>query len=307
MIKIKAKTINFLKLILFCLVAFLTLAVPTVTWADSGWEVSITQLDQAGYFDYTLYYPYSSQVISEVILPQNQLIKLINLKYHFTNGRDYLRLQYGGTGVKLKGEGSDSDWTIESSNIVTDYGVLDVYGGQKVTAIDFGTCLFENETQKINLVVGWIQQETTNELKNVVYRLIDGEDVGYQTQPDNGSYLDGEFQGLVFGLNQGLSLSPNLFLTTGIEVSLLSVKAYGHWANHDPAWNWENTGRTLGYGVGLGLQYAFSSQIQAEIGYRYHYAQADGCREILNGSLLSQVVDLELEQQGLYAALKVLF
>lgn len=305
--KIKGIAISFLKLILFFLAAFLTLSVPTVTWADSGWAVSIAEMDQSGHFDYTLYYPYSSQVISKVILPQDQLIKTISLKYHFTNKRDYIRLQYGGTGVKFKGVGSDSDWTIEGSNTMTDYGILDVYGEQKVAVVDFGMCLFENEIQKVDLVVGWVRQETTNEFKNIVYRLIDGEDVGYLTQPDNGSYLDGEFEGLVIGLNQGLSLSPNLLLTTGIEVSVLSANARGHWANHDPAWNWENTGRAFGYGVDLGLQYVLGSRIQAEIGYRHHYVQADGCREILNGYLLSQEVDLELEQQGLYAALMVSF
>lgn len=297
----------FKQILLFCLACLLSLFAPIKALADSGWEISFQERAQTGLFNYTLYYPYSSQVISEVVLPQDQLIKIINFKYHFTNKKDFIRLQYGWTGVKFKGEGSDSDWVIEGSNTITDYGILDVYGEQKVAAIDFGTVLIENEKQKVNLVIGWVRQETTNELKNIVYHLIDGEDVGYQTQPDNGSYLDGEFSGLVLGINQDLTVRKNLIFTTELNLSFLRVKAYGHWANYTPAWNWENTGRVIGHGINLGLQYAFSSQIQAEIGYRYHHAQADGCREILNGSLLSQVVDLEIEQEGLYAALMVLF
>lgn len=306
MIKTKDVAISFPKLIHFCLAAFLTLSVPTVTWADSGWAVSITQLDQAGYFDYTLYYPYSEQIISKVSLAQNQGIKLLKVKYGSANQRDFIEFHYGGSGTGFKGKGSDSDWTIAGSDTLTDYGVLDVVGGERIYGLDLGTVLYQNQRYQAELIIGWFQQETTNEFRNIVYHLINGVELGPLPQPDNGSYLDGEFKGLVFGLNQGLSLSPNLLLTTGIKVSLLSAKAYGHWANHDPAWNWENTGRALGYGIDLGLQYAFGSRIQAEIGYGYHYAQADGCREILNGYLLSQVVDLKLEQQSFYAALMVL-
>lgn len=307
MIKIKAKTISLPKLLLFCLVAFVTMSVPTVTWADSGWAVSITQLDQAGYFDYTLYYPYSEQVISKVSLAQNQGVKLLKVKHGFANQRDFISFLYGGAETGFKGKGSDSDWTIAGSDSLTDFGVLDIFGGERIYGLDLGTVLYQNQRYQAELIMGWVQQETTNEFRNIVYHLINGVESGPLPQADNGSYLDGEFEGLVFGLNQGLRLSSKLLLTTGIEVSLLSAKAYGHWANHDPAWNWENTGRALGYGVDLGLQYAFDNQFQAEIGYGYYHTQADGCKEILNGYLLSQVVDLELEQHGFYAALMVLF
>ena len=297
----------FKQILVFCLASFFSLFAPTKSLANSGWEFSFQEFDQTGFFEYTLYHPYSSQVISKVSLPQDQWIQIIDVKYNFNNKKDFFRLRYGGTGTKFKGEGSDSDWIIKGSSTLTHYGVMDVFGKSKMVAVDFGTSLFEKETQKVNLVVGWVRQETTNELKNIVYHLVNGVDVGDLTQPDNGSCLDGEFSGLVLGINQDLTVRKNLIFTTELNLSFLRVKAYGHWANYTPAWNWENTGRVLGHGINLGLQYAFSSQIQAEIGYRYHHAQADGCREILNGSLLSQVVDLEIEQEGLYAALMVLF
>ena len=290
-----------------CLLCLLALFATTEAVANSGWEISLKEKDQTGSFVYTLYYPYSSQIISKVSLAQNQPLRIVDLKYNFKNEKDFVSLRYGGTRAEIKGKGSDSDWTIEGFDILTDYGVVDVYGGQKLAAIDVGTVLTENELRKVKILFGWVWNETTNELRNVVYQLIDGVEVGDETQPDNGSYLNGKSSGLVIGINQDLSVRPNLIFTTGLNVSLLNTRAYGHWANHTPAWNWEDTGRTVGYGASLGLKYIFSSNVQAELGYYYNYAKSSGCKETLNGDLLAQLVDLEYESKGLRAGLIILF
>ncbi len=293
-------------LILF-IISLLISSLTTVTLADSRWEVSIREWEQSGFFGYTLYYPYSSQVISKVSLPQDQLMTILKAKYTFDNEKDFVKLQYGWTGAEIKGRGSDSDWTVEGSDILTDYGELDTYGKQKKVLINFGTVLIKNEIHQTNLLLGWVQQETTNELKNVVYHLRDEKDVGDLSQPDNGSYLNGVFRGLLLGINDTYNIRPNLFLAAELNVSFLSTKAYGHWANHSPAWDWENTGKTVGYGGNIGLKYAFNSNIHAELGYYYNYVKSTGCSETLNEVLISQLVDLEYEQQGAYLGLVLLF
>ncbi|NLW49003.1 MAG: omptin family outer membrane protease [Firmicutes bacterium] len=277
------------------------------TLADSGWEVSIQEWDLAGFFDYTLYYPYSSQVISEVKLPQNQLMTILKAKYVSATEKNYLGLVYGGTDTRLKGRGSDSDWMIEGSDLLTDYGELNAFGKQKIAEVDLGRMILKNETHQTNLFLGWVRQNTTNELRDIVYQLSEGNDLGNQPQPDNGSYLNGEFSGLILGINETYKVKPNLLLTAELKGSFLNAKAYGHWANHIPAWNWENTGNTLGYGADVALKYTFNSNIRAELGYYYNYANFSGCNEILNGELIPQLVDLKYERKGLYAGMVLLF
>lgn len=295
------------KVIIIFLSGLLLFSVSTLAFAGSHWEVSLQEWNQTGSFDYTLYYPYSSQVISEVKLPQDQLMTILKAKYVTANEKKFFMLEYGGTDTKVKGRGSDSDWMIEGSDLLTDYGELDAYGGQKIIEVGLGRVILKNEAHETNLFLGWLNQETSNELKNIVYHLSDGDDLGDQPQPDNGSYLDGEFKGLILGINENYKIKPKLLLTAEMKLSLLNTKAYGHWANHDPAWNWENSGRTIGYGANLGVRYALSGKFQTELGYYYNYAKATGCAETLNGELLSQLVDLEYEQQGLYLGLVLLF
>lgn len=282
------------------------LSLATSTYAYSSWEISIQEWDQAGSFDYTLYYPYSSQVISEVKLPQNQLVTILKAKYITANEKSFFTLKYGGTDNEVKGRGSDSDWMIEGSDLLTDYGKLDAYGRQKIAEIDLGRVILKNEVHETNLLLGWLKQETTNELKNIVYHLSGGDDLGDQPQPDNGSYLDGEFSGLLFGIKETFKVRPNLSFTAEFDMLFLKAKAYGHWANHDPAWNWENSGRARGYGANLGLRYVLSGNIQTELGYYYNNVKSTDCTETLNGELLTQLVDLEYEQQGLYLGLVLL-
>jgi opacity protein-like surface antigen len=295
------------KSIVVCLVMIFLLSLATSTYAYSSWEVSIQEWDQTGSFDYTLYYPYSSQVISEVKLPQNQLMTILKAKYITANEKSFFVLKYGGTDNEVKGRGSDSDWMIEGSDLLTDYGELDAYGRQKIAEIDLGRVILKNEVHETNLLLGWLKQETTNELKNIAYHLSGGDDLGDQPQPDNGSYLDGELSGLILGINETYKVKPKLLLTAEMKLSLLNAKAYGHWANHDPAWNWENSGRATGYGAEIGLKYLFNNNIQAELGYGFNYAKVTGCREILNGDLIAQLVDLEYESKGLHAGLILLF
>lgn len=295
------------KTIIFCIVIFCIILSSTTTRADPNWEISIPKWFLTGSFNYTLFYPYSSQVVSRVILPQDQSMTILNAKYTLVNQKDFIKLKFGRTGTESKGRGSDSDWRFEGSDILTDYGELDAYGTQTIVAIDFGTIIIKNDAHQSSIFMGWVRQETTNELKNIVYHLSDGVDLGDQPQPDNGSSLAGELRGLSLGINDERIIRANLKFTTELSLLFLRTKADGHWANYTPAWNWENTGRTVGYRVDIGLKYAFNNNIQAGIGYCYNYAKATECREILNGTLLSQLVDLQYEQEGLHAGLIVLF
>lgn len=295
------------KIFVFCLICFFSLLTPTITLAEPSLEISFKKWDQTGSFDYTLYYPNSSQIISEVSLPQNQLMIVSNVKYILDDEKGFVELQFGEAGAEIKGRGSDSDWMVEGSDTLTDYGELDPYGIQKNIAIHFGTVLSKNEAHQTNFLLGWLQQKTTNQLKNVVYHLSEGADIGDQSQPDNGSFLNGEFSGLLLGINDGLLIGSNLVLTTGLNLSFLNARAYGHWANHTPAWNWEDAGKTVGYIANVGLKYAFNSNIQAELGYCYNYAKFSGGRETLNGELLPQLVDLEYEWKGWHTGLSMLF
>ncbi len=295
------------KILVFCLVFFASIMAPTMTLAGPSLEISINEWDQTGSFDYTLYYPNSSRVISKVCLPQDQLRGILNLKYHLANEKDFIKLRFGQSMIENKGRGYDSDWSSQVSDAMTDYGELDAYGNQKIIAIHFGTALLKNEAHQTNLLLGWLQQETTNELKNIVYHRSEGIDIGDQPQSDNGSYLDGEFSGLTLGINDDLFLRANLKLTTELSLLFLNTEAYGHWANHDPAWNWKDTGKTVGYMADIGLKYAFNSNIHAELGYCYYYAKANECKETLNGTMLPQLVNLEYQQKGWHLGLVMLF
>ncbi len=295
------------KFFVFCLVCLASFFMTTTTLAEPDLRISFQEWDSAGSFDYTLYYPYSSQVISKVRLPQNQRMTILKAEYTLDEEKSFIKLQLGKTGAAIKGRGSDSDWRNTGSDTLTDYGELDAYGRQSNISIHFETVLIKNQVHQANLLLGWVQQETVNELKNIVYHLDAGEDVGDQSQPDNGSRLDGVFRGLLVGINDELFIAPDLILTTGLNVLILNAKAYGHWANHDPAWNWENEGRAVGYGANIGMKYGFNSNIQAELCYYYNHVKAIECSEILNGSLLAQLVDLEYEQKGWRAGLVILF
>ena len=103
------------KIIIIFLNGLFLLSASTSAFAGSHWEVSIQEWDQDGSFDYTLYYPYSSQVISEVKLPQDQLMTILKAKYVTVNEKSFFMLKYGRTDTEIKGRGSDSDWMIEGS------------------------------------------------------------------------------------------------------------------------------------------------------------------------------------------------
>ena len=86
-----------------CLLCLLVLFTTTETLANTNWEISFEEWALTGLFNYTLYYPYSSQVISMVALPQDQLIKIINIKYYPANN-NYIRIQYAEAEPSLRGK-----------------------------------------------------------------------------------------------------------------------------------------------------------------------------------------------------------
>lgn len=285
----------------------LVLYIKTVCFAAPAWEISAGPWESGGSFDYLLYYPYSPQLESLVSFPQNQTLILVKLRHNLNEGRYFIELQYGGSIPGYKGRGSDSDWTVYGEDTLTYYGEMDAVGGIKKLAIEGGTVLAENDIRTTVLFGGWSRQETSNELKNVIYHLVDGMDVGNQTQPDNGSRFDGVLSGCHFGIANQFVISPRLTLNMKAAVAVLGIKAYGHWANHDPAWDWVDTGSTLGFAVDSGIEWAFNPNLSANIGYDYYYANFSGCEEILNGVPLEEAVTLIYRRAGVMLGLKYQF
>jgi opacity protein-like surface antigen len=296
------------KTLVILLSTVISLTMASLASADSGWDISTGISHGSGTFDYVLYYDReASQTLSKVILPQDQTLLVLNGSYHFPAHGRFINLQYGTTGTGVKGRGSDSDWTSPGSALLTDYGELDAYGGKKLFGIDVGTALLDTGSHKLTLSLGWEKQETTNELRNIVYHIVDGTDVGDQPQSDLGSTLNGEFSGWRLGLGEEAALTSNLSLNLGLTFSFLSAEAYGHWANHYPAWNWVDSGDTVGYLLSAGATYAFNDRLSGHLGYQYGYAKAKDCVEVLNGAQLEQAIDLKYEQSNIYAGLQYSF
>jgi opacity protein-like surface antigen len=297
------------KIFVFLLILLILLFSAVVTLAeitpatDSTWEISLQGWDCRGTFDYYLYDSTASQMVSKVSFPQDQRMLITNLKYTLPNNYGYLKMHYGRSGTGLKGRGSDSDWATVGSSALTDYGELDAYGSQQLYAIDFGKTIIKNESHSTSILAGWGKKETTNELKNVVYYLIDGSSKNGLTQDDNGSTFDGELSGFYLGITDNMVIGEKITLTTELAVSFLHVKAYGRWNNHSPAWKWTDTGDTIGYTANIGLKYKLRCNVAAELGYYFSYAKATDCEEVLNDVLLSQPVDLEYRQKGFYLGL----
>jgi opacity protein-like surface antigen len=287
------------KFLVIFLTVILLISSAKIVLADSGWQFSVENYNITGTFDYILHYysSDSSQVISRVSLPQNQNMLILDGMYSYPDG-GFVKLRYGCTGSGNKGRGSDSDWTIEGSDELTYYGDMDAYGRQTLFSIDFGKTYIANDWQKISIFVGYGEQKSTNEMKNVVYHLIKGVDVGDRTQADNGSSLDLKLSGLRVGASDDIMITSNLVLNLRLIFSALDMRATGFWNNHDPAWNWVNKGSTIGYTADIGLSYSFNNHLSAGLGYFYNYAKADDCNEVLNGYELAQAVDLKYETKG---------
>jgi opacity protein-like surface antigen len=297
-----------LTFLLFLLIFLFTPALTLAAATDATWEISVQGWDCRGAFDYYLSDSSASQVVSKVSFPQDQRMIVANLKYIFPDDFGYLKIQYGQTGANLKGRGSDSDWTATDASVLTYYGELDSYGSQQLLSLDFGKTILENELHSTSVFVGWGQKETTNELKNVIYYLVNGVSLsGGQSQDDLGSTLDGEFSEIYLGVNDQRVMGRKFTLNTELAVSLLHTKAYGCWNNHSPAWEWTDTGDTIGYRAKIGLQYEILRQVSLELGYYYSYFKATNCEEVLNGALLSQPVDLKYQQRGLYLGINLRF
>lgn len=277
---------------------FMTFATATLAAPGPSWQLSAQQWKVDGSFNYDLHYEDSSQLLSKVSLPQKQQMTLFGLQYNFGNGKNFIRGQYGQTGLGNKGRGYDKDWTIPGLDILTDYGDMTAYGRQKVLSVDIGRTLVENERFSSAVFAGWGRQDTSNELNDVVYHLSDGIPVGNLTQPDDGSYLNGKLSGPRIGIDNTIRFNSKLAMSAGVSVAYLSAKAYGHWANHTPAWDWIDTGNTLGVEMNAGLTYAINPNFTAELGYSDQYAKATGCNETLNGSSIPEKVDLEFAQHG---------
>jgi hypothetical protein len=289
---------------IFLFAPALTLAATTFS-SSSTWEISVQGWDCRGTFDYYLYDSDASYVVSKVSLPQDQRMIVTNLKYTFPDNFGYIKIQYGQTGTNIKGRGSDSDWATADS--LTYYGELDAYGFQQLFSIDLGKTIIENEIHSISIFAGWGQKKTTNELKNVIYYLVDGVSYSGLSQDDLGSTLDGEFRGFYLGINDHIAIGKKFTLSAELAASFLHTKAYGYWNNHSPAWEWTDTGDTIGYTANIDLKYEIMRNVYTELGYYYSYSKATNCEETLNGVLLSQPVDLEYQQRGLYLGMNFRF
>lgn len=196
--------------------------------------------------------------------------------------KSYIKLQYGSTASGNKGIGSDSDWQNQGSSTITDYGTMNFNGTQKMYSIDYGTKVLEDERNKTSVFIGWGKNTTDNALTNVIYHLENGINVGNVSQPDNGSYLNGTFSGLHLGVENDYIINRKFTLNSELVASFLQATANGHWANHSPAWDWTDSGNTVGYNMNIGLKYAFNRNASLEVGYYYLYEKMTDGSENLN-------------------------
>jgi hypothetical protein len=285
----------------FLLTSSLAMAAP-----QDVFEISLQQWNIKGSFDYYLHDQGTNQLLSLVNMPQNQKMNILHLKY-IPNDKHYIKLQYGATSFGNKGKGSDSDWQNIGSSAITDYGTMDFNGDQKMVAIDFGTVVSKGDKKKTSVFWGWGKRDTTNQIHNVVYHLINGVNAGNLTQADNGSYLNGSFSGVHFGVTNEYKINNKMSFNSDWVVSYLNAKTDGHWANHFPPWDWKNSGDTLGYDLNLGLIYTFNKNMMAELGYYYSYAKMKNGNEYLNYnngmSTNFSGIDLRYKQRGYYFGL----
>jgi hypothetical protein len=283
--------------ILILLLASLANTVLAEVPDEPSWQVSLENSHLSGMFDYTLHYysSDSSQVISKVSLPQNQDMVVLTGLYSFRNG-NFIRLQYGNTDFSNKGRGSDSDWENPGLDEITSYGDMDFYGRQTILSIETGLRYIDNNRFKADLFMGYGEQSSTNEIRNVIYHLERGKDVGNRTQEDNGSSLDLKLRGVHFGTSGAMMITDNLDINLGLILSFWNMQAEGLWNNK--GYDWVDNGNTIGYTASLGVQYLFTRSLSASAGYFYNYAKANGCTEVLDGSTLGQAVDLKYETQG---------
>lgn len=270
------------------------------------WDVSLQQWTIKGSFDYYLHEEGTRRLLSLVNMPQNQKMGILNLKYT-PNDKQYIKLQYGATSFNSKGRGADSDWQNSGSSTITDYGTMGISGKQRKVAIDFGTVVSKSDKKETSVFWGWEKRDTTNQIHNVIYHVIGGINVGDLTQADNGSYLDGSFNEFHLGVANEYKINHRMSLTSELSAAYLQAKAYGHWANHFPPWDWENTGNALGYNLNLEFMYTFNKNMTAELGYYYSYAKMKNGSERLsdnNGmSANFSGIDLRYKQRGYYFGL----
>jgi opacity protein-like surface antigen len=294
------------KTLILTLTTFIATSSLALAAPQEQFDISLQQWNAKGSFDYYLHDQGSSQLLSLVSMPQNQNMSILHLRYT-PNDRNYIKFQYGSTSSGNKGRGSDSDWQNVGSSTMTDYGTMDFNGDQKMIAIDFGAVVAKSERTKTSVFWGLSRRDTMNQISNVVYHLVGGVNVGNLTQPDNGSYLNGTFSGIHIGVENEYKLNDKILFNTGFNTSYLNAKAYGHWANHFPPWDWENSGNALGFDVTIGLIYILHKNMMAELGYYYSYAKmTDGMESLNYNNGVSNNysgIDLGYKQRGYYFGL----
>jgi hypothetical protein len=270
-------------------------------------DFRISQWNMGGTFDYFMHYP-SGQLESWVSMPQNQSMTIFEITRPINDDK-YIKLTYGSSGVGYKGTGADSDWDDGMPDTLWYYGNMDFYGQQQLFSIDYGHTFSKKDKSQTGVYAGWNSHKTSNELRNVNYHIIDSVDVGDQTQPDNGSTLDGNFHGLHIGLEHEQIINNKLTLNGKWTTSYLIATAHGQWNNR--GWIWDNTGTTIGQEVIVGANYKFNQDVSSELGYRYYYAKMTGGDEVLtSGSnifLDKGIIDLRYMQKGVYYALNAKF
>lgn len=293
------------KIFIFTMCAMLLFASTAGAEPAGKLDVSVQEWFKNGSFDYYLHYTASSQILSKVSAPQNRNMTVFQLQYRPV-AKQFVRLQYGVTGNGRNGRGADWDWTVEGSpGLLTHYGTIDFYGKEKMFTIDVGAEIAESGKQSTSLFIGWGSNKTYNELRNVVYHLIDSVPVGNRGQSDLGSRLDGHFYGVRLGIENNYRFDKKLSMDNSLVFRRLTAKAYGHWANHNPAWDWVDRGKTWGYEIKTGLKYAFTKDTATRIGYYYSYAKAKGIDELLDqgggyGAYFKKDIDLRYVQRGYY-------
>lgn len=290
--------------VIYTVFVSLTLIIGIQTSSVAEVEVSVTQSQVEGNADFWWYYPSPNpNVISQLHAPQTQTMTLYEFKYVNDKGR-FLKLSYGTSENNNKGRGFDADWTDENDySKVTYYGTMNFYGKQENIGIDYGFVVFNEDNCKTTVFLGWSQHKSTNEIRDVIYYIINGINLTVpRSQNDIGAFYDMNFRNYRAGVEHVKQINSKLSVTGIVSVMCVDANLKAEWTNHDPVWKFKDRGLALGYELNVNVAYEISKNVSVNLGYNLYYAKAKGCTRYLDSGngyeMLSQPVDLELNQHG---------
>lgn len=278
-------------LILFCL------SYPIVPAAAAP-SFSYQTLFQQGSADYSLYYD-ENHLESKVTMPQNQQLHSYTISLPVNQDLSW-NLTWAASKTSTKGQGRDQDWQYDNPALWYD-GSMTIYGRQTYWSVERKKTV----SPEIKRFIQFSEYHTNNELKAVTYHITNFNNVGSQSQPDNGSQLNMTFRELAIGAASEKPLTNRLSVETSGALKAGHAVAKGYWANHTPAWQWHDDGFCWGYEASIGLKYDINRDTVARIGYEQEETHAPYASETLSTGSdtyhLTEQIALKQKRRSFYA------